>query len=108
MEGDARMRRARVDANQPEIVKALRAYGCSVQHLHTVGTGVPDLLIGHPHSYRLGLLEVKDGEKSPSRRELTPEQVTFFAEWEGYPIGLATDVDSALRFARMLAFGDEK
>ena len=35
-----------VDANQPEIVAALRAAGATVQHLHEVGQGCPDILAG--------------------------------------------------------------
>jgi hypothetical protein len=102
------MRAKRVDRNQADVVSALRAYGCVVQHLHTVGEGVPDLLVGHPHSRKLGLLEVKDGKKPPSARELTEAQVEFWERWSGFPIGLVTDVEGALRFARMLAFGDDK
>lgn len=40
------MRAAKVDKNQPEIVEALRAEGAVVQHLHAVGVGCPDLLVG--------------------------------------------------------------
>ena len=40
------MSAARVDANQPEIVKALRGVGATVQHLHKVGQGCPDLMVG--------------------------------------------------------------
>lgn len=40
------MRAAKVDANQPEIVKALRAAGATVWHLHKEGSGCPDLLVG--------------------------------------------------------------
>jgi hypothetical protein len=102
------MRAKRVDRNQPEIVKALRAYGCSVQHTHMMGEGFPDLIVGHRHSHRIGFMEIKDGEKVPSARKLKKTQEKFFAEWGGFPIGLVTDVDGALRFARMLAFGDDK
>lgn len=35
-------RKARVDANQSEVVAALRAVGATVQHLHMVGGGCPD------------------------------------------------------------------
>ena len=34
-------RAAKVDANQPEIVQALRKAGCFVQPLHTVGQASP-------------------------------------------------------------------
>lgn len=101
------MRAKRVDRNQPEIVKALRAYGCSVWHTHMMGEGFPDLIVGHRRSNLIGFLEIKDGKKPPSARELTPAQRIFFMEWDGFPMAVVTDVDGALRFARMLAFGDE-
>ena len=50
------MRACKVDANQAAIVKALREYGCSVTHLHRVGDGCPDLLVGI--NLRTGLAEV--------------------------------------------------
>ena len=62
-------RAARADSNQAEIVDALRKVGASVQPIHTVGGGVPDLLVGfRGQNY---LFEVKDGEKAPSDRRLT-------------------------------------
>src|SRR6185295_20190544 len=68
-----RMRRAAaVDANQPSVVDTLRRAGCVVECLHSVGGGVPDLLVG-----RRGvvyLLEVKDGSKPPSKQALTDDQ----------------------------------
>lgn len=71
------MRRARkVDANQAEIVAALRAAGCSVEVLSDVGRGVPDLLVGHRlENY---LIEVKQpGE------HLTEAQVAWRYQWAG-------------------------
>ena len=56
------MRAAKVDKNQTEIVEAFRKLGFSVQHLHTVGGGVPDLLVGRGGINLL--VEVKDGGKS--------------------------------------------
>jgi hypothetical protein len=50
-------RRAKVDANQGEIVLALQTVGCSVLPLVQLGGGVPDLLVGHRG--RNYLLEVK-------------------------------------------------
>ena len=78
--------RARADANQPAIVKALRAEGYSVLHLFTLGKGCPDILVGKTdstggkHNY---LFEIKDGDKPPSKRKLTPDEETFFAQWKG-------------------------
>lgn len=88
------MKAARVDANQPEIVRALRRFGCTVQPLHTVGQGVPDLLVGR--NGRNLLLEVKDGAKPPSARTLTPDQVKWIDEWRGSPVYVVATVDEAL------------
>jgi len=72
---------AKIDANQPEIVKALRSVGCSVQSLATVGKGCPDLLVGY-RSVNL-LMEVKDGSLAPARRRLTPLEDSWHALWKG-------------------------
>jgi hypothetical protein len=74
-------RAAKVDANQAEIVAALRKIGASVQPLHAVGAGCPDLLVGWRGITTL--LEVKDGKKPPSARKLTEDQVRWHAEWRG-------------------------
>lgn len=75
-------RAAKVDANQPEIVAAARAMGCSVQPLHTVGQGCPDLLVGI--SGTNDLWEVKDGSLVPSARRLTPDQIEWHDAWRGH------------------------
>ena len=74
-------RAARVDANQAEIVDALRGVGASVQPLHAVGAGCPDLLVGFM-GYNW-LMEVKDGDKPPSARKLTKDQIKWHGEWQG-------------------------
>ena len=74
-------RAARVDANQAELVAALRKLGCSVEPLHAVGKGVPDLLVGYRGDKYL--IEVKDGEKPPSKRKLRPTQEDWHANWRG-------------------------
>lgn len=91
---------AKVDANQGEIVKALRKVGATVKSLAAVGKGCPDLLVG----FRGGnyLIEVKDGEKPPSKRALTKDQRTFFYTWEGH-CRVALDVDEALRIIGAVA-----
>ncbi len=78
----------RVDQNQPEIVDALRKIGCTVQHLHTVGKGCPDLLVGVGTTNLL--LEVKrHGEALNEREE------TWFEQWDG-PCRVVHSVDEAL------------
>lgn len=69
--------RARVDSNQSEIILALRQAGRSVQPLHTVGKGCPDLLVGF--GGKNFLLEVKDNAKS----KFTPAQLVFTSLWRG-------------------------
>ena len=71
---------ARIDANQPEIVAALRKAGCTIQHLHAVGKGCPDLLCAFQGA--TFLIEVKDGAKRPSAQALTPDQVAWHAGWD--------------------------
>lgn len=75
-------RAAKIDANQPEIVEAARRMGCTVQPLHTVGGGVPDLLVGI--SGVNDLWEVKDGRKPPSERRLTADQLLWHDGWRGH------------------------
>lgn len=87
-------RAAKVDRNQGQIVEALRKVGASVQPLHTVGRGCPDLLVGHRGvNY---LLELKDGTAPPSRRQMTGEQVEWHANWAGQVCVVET-VEEALR-----------
>ena len=88
------MRQAnRVDRNQGEIVETLRACGAYVRVV-TMGDGIPDLLVGY-NGYTL-LLEVKDGNKPPSARELTPAEAKFFKEWTGGMIAVVNSVEEAL------------
>lgn len=85
---------AKTDANQPLIVSALRMIGCSVQILAKVGEGVPDLLVGFGGINIL--MEVKDGEKPPSARKLTPDQIKWHGEWRGQ-VQVVYDADHAIR-----------
>lgn len=84
---------AKIDANQPEVVKALRKAGCTVQHLHAVGAGCPDLLCAV--SGELFLVEVKDGAKVPSAQKLTPDQVTWHDAWQA-PVHIVNSIFGAL------------
>jgi hypothetical protein len=72
---------ARADDNQKALVADLRSLGCSVQHLHTVGQGCPDILVGFRG--RNILMEIKDGNKPPSRRRLTDDEQEWHQLWRG-------------------------
>lgn len=71
------MRIRRVDANQAAVVKALRKIGAAVTHMHPLGGGVADLLVSFRNEWFV--LEVKDGAKPPSARELTPDEREWIA-----------------------------
>ncbi len=72
------MRHGKIDANQTQIVTAA---GATVLSLADLGKGCPDLVCGYRGvNY---LLEVKDGSKPPSKRKLTPDEVTWHAGWAG-------------------------
>lgn len=80
---------SKVDANQRDIVAALRQAGATVQHLHAVGKGCPDLLVGF--RMRNYLLEVKT-----ETGELTGDQVHWFSKWNGQ-CSVVRTVDQALK-----------
>jgi hypothetical protein len=84
----------RVDANQPEIIKGLRACGISVQPMHEVGKGAPDLIVGY--SGRSYLFEVKDPNQPPSRRQLTKDEAEWHRNWRGQ-VNVVHSVEEILR-----------
>ena len=83
---------AKVDANQREIIRILRDCGVTVQPLHTVGKGTPDLLCGYRGQNVL--LEVKDGNRNGSR--LTDAQQAWHRTWRGQ-VAVVETADDALR-----------
>lgn len=88
------MRAARTDANQSEIIHGLRVIGATVQPLHTVGRGCPDILVGWRG--KNFLIEIKDGRKPESARTLTADQVNWHGTWAGQ-VTVAASLDDALR-----------
>ena len=92
-------RAAKVDKNQPEIVKALRELGVSVVDLSSVGAGCPDLLWGWRNE--VGLIEIKcvggRRDKKPVNLIdcLTPDQRKFYFMFQG-PIDVCWDIDEAI------------
>lgn len=82
-------RAAKVDANQEQIVSALRAAGASVQSLAPIGKGCPDLLV----AFRglMFLMEVKVGKGKAN--EL---QQKWHAAWKTH-VSVVNDPEQALR-----------
>lgn len=89
-------RAARRDANEQDIIKALRECGAYVKSINDEGTF--DLLV----SYRgmTLLLEVKDGAKPPSARKLTDAEQKFHDEWPGKNLYIVTSVQDALELLK--------
>ena len=83
----------RVDANQEQIVSALRARGAGVRVI-SQGDGIPDLLVGY-RGFTI-LMEVKDGQKVPSARKLTPAEQKFFEDWQGGLLVIVNSVEEAI------------
>lgn len=74
-------RAAKVDANQEEIVAALRRVGASVQSLAPMGHGVPDILVGYFDSHgrhRNILMEIKT-----EKGRLTQDELEWMHDWRG-------------------------
>ena len=84
---------ARTDANQAEIVDALRQIGATVQPLHQVWRGCPDLLVGF-RGVNI-LLEVKDGNKPPSARKLTLHEYAWHKDWRGQ-VAVVNSIEDAI------------
>jgi RNase P/RNase MRP subunit p29 len=83
-----------VDANQEQVVSALRAAGATVQSLAAIGKGCPDLLVMFRGA--LFLLEVKDGAKVKSAQKLTDAQVKWHQTW-GAMVEVVNSPEQALR-----------
>jgi len=80
---------ARTDANQKEIVEALRAVGASVLVLSRVGQGCADLAAGiRGETY---FLEVKTDSG-----KLTPSEQKFMDGWRGH-YAIVRTADEALK-----------
>jgi hypothetical protein len=79
------------DANQSEIVAALRAAGASVTILAGVGCGCPDILIGwHDHNL---LLEIKNPAGRGNR--LTEAETAWITTWQGQ-VAIVCSINEAL------------
>ena len=93
-------RAAKADANQPEIIAALRKAGASVQALHTVGQGCPDIVVGFRGVN--WLLEIKDGSLAHSRRVLTSSELSWHRAWEGQVRTVCTPADALAAIGALL------
>jgi len=88
---------ARVDANQGEIVAALRASGASVFVLK-----LPvDLLVGY--AGKTALVEIKDPTSAYGKKGLNQKQSAFLMGWNGGTVALIDSVDAAQWLIRSMS-----
>lgn len=93
------MRKARTDTNQKELVKVMRQMGMSVAVTSSAHDGFTDTVVGFGGV--TVLVEIKDGNKSLSRRKLTPAQVVFHDEFKG-AITVIETVDQAIELVKRI------
>ncbi|RZL10243.1 MAG: hypothetical protein EOO62_13295 [Hymenobacter sp.] len=86
---------SRVDANQADIVRALRGIGASVLHCHVLKNAF-DILVGYRG--RTFLMEIKTSEKE----KLTPGEAEFQRTWRGSPYHIVYSPDQAIRIITTL------
>ena len=87
---------ARVDDNQKAIAEGLRAAGASVQFLHAVGKGCPDLLVGFKN--KNFLFEVKNLAALRGKAQagqLTAHEKIWHSAWRGQ-VAVVTTLQQAL------------
>ena len=94
------MRAKRKDVNQSSIEKSLKQLGFSVADTSALGNGFPDMVVGYAGTMNY-LFEVKDPNKPPSKRKLTPDEQTFKEKWRGQYAVIET-VDDALRIINLV------
>ena len=73
-------RAAKVDANQPEIVKEFRRLGWYVLIISQL-KNCCDILVSKEG--RAIAIEIKDGSKPPSAQKLSEGELKFKNEWQG-------------------------
>ena len=73
-------RAAKVDANQPEIVKAFRRLGWYVLIISQL-KNCCDIIVSK--NGRTIAIEIKDGSKTPSQQKLSEGEIKFKNEWQG-------------------------
>lgn len=90
----------RTDDNHAAVVTEFKAAmpEASVFQAHGAGQGFPDLVVGWKG--RNFLFEVKDPEKVPSKRKLTPAQTELHQNWQGQIAVVHSAAEIAANIAR--------
>ena len=95
-------RAARIDRNQPEIVKAIRQLGATFQHTHQI-PGALDGIIGYRGVDQR--VEIKDPDQPKSARKLTPKEQQTFDEWHGREPVIIETYDDVIAILAEMAGG---
>ena len=93
----------KVDGNQRQIVRAVRAMGATVQVLSEVGKGFPDIIIGC-NGYNV-LIEIKNDEQSASNQRLTVAEKRFHNSWNG-EIYIIRNIEEAINLINHVRLRD--
>ena len=90
-------RNAKVDVNQPEIVKALRKFGATVLITSQLKNCF-DILVGYNGiNY---IMEIKDGTLPPSKKRLTEGELKFKESWKGGEYYIPESVEQAINIIK--------
>lgn len=87
-------RAAKVDANQADIVQALRRVGAYVQDTSRIGGGYPDLTVGYRG--KTVLIEVKR-PGGQIEKKLTEHQREWISRWCGGKVWLVSTPEEAIQ-----------
>lgn len=97
-----RLKKAHKDQNHDMIVEELEDLGYSVQSLHMVGGGVPDLIVGM--SGETFLVELKSETRQYNGKgygygvkgRLEDSQIAWIERWQGGPVIVACTTEEVL------------
>ena len=76
----------KVDANQNALCKYAKSLGASVQYMHSVGAGFPDVILGYEGVNYLCEIKTEKGK-------LNALQVEWFKNWKGQAVVVRTESD---------------
>ncbi len=85
----------RVDANQKEIVAALKNVGASIIDTARVGKGVPDLIVGFRNE--TFLMEIKNPKTQYGKKGFNKLQAEWANNWNGGKVSIVRTIEEALK-----------
>ena len=93
------------DANHEMLCRAFRAAGAGVVTLHTLGKGIPDILVGYAGSDQLVEIKLptrRDAFGASPKTHLSRKQKTWHSSWQGQtPVVVRTPEEAEALLDRM-------